>query len=361
VGKGQEKKHAGGCGTISAPTGKGISLDAVSIRTIFRASPIGVFIVQGGRFQFANEEFQRTTGHTEDELIGRDASALVHPEDWEKVRKNAIKMLKGERNSPYQYRVIDKAGEIKWIVESVSSISYQNGPATLGYFMDITEREHANAALALSEEKFRKAFRSSPDWIVITTLEDGYYVDVNEAFNDTTGYRRNEVIGRTSVELGIWVDPGQRKEMVEILREQGRIRNLEAKFRMKSGEIRHVLWSAEAIEYGEEKCLIAVTRDITERKIAEEERLEKEKLRGILEIACTTSHELNQPLQYIYYLLEEILEKLPGEKAVEKLKQQCDRMRRVMSKLENITTYSLTDYVNGEKMINIGVSGSPER
>lgn len=358
--KGKEKNTSNVCGTLSVPIEKAVSLDDVSMRAIFSASPIGVFIVAGGRFQFANEEFQRISGYAEDELVGRDASALVYPEDWEKVRKSAVEMLKGKPNSPYQYRVIDKTGKIKWIVESVCSISYQNGPASLGYFMDITEREHATTALTQSEEKFRKAFRSSPDWIVITTLEDGFYVDVNEAFKETTGYRYDEVIGRSSVELGIWVDPGQRKEMVRVLREQGRIKNLEVKFRMKSGEIRHVLWSAEVIDYGEEKCLIAVTRDITERKIAEEERLEKEKLRGILEIACTTSHELNQPLQYIYYLLEEILEKLPADKSAQKLKQQCDRMRRVMSKLENITTYRLTDYVNGEKMINIGESASAE-
>ena len=337
-----------------------ICFDGRSFANIFEASPIGIFIVQDRRFSLVNREFQRISGYSEDELLGNEASILVFAEDWEEVRSNAIKMLKGESSSPYLYRAKDKQGDLKWIIESVTSISYNDEPAILGYFMDYTEREHANEALARSEEKFHKAFRSSPDWIVITTLEDGFYIDVNEAFLETTGYHRGEVIGRTSVELGIWADPAQRKEMVKVLREQEKVRNLEAKFRMKSGEIRYVLWSAEVIDYGDEKCLIAVTRDITARKRAEEERLEKEKLRGVLEIACTTCHELNQPLQYIYYLLDEIEEKVSDKNAVEELKQQCDRMREVMGKVENITTYKSTEYVKGEKMIDIHNNPSPE-
>jgi PAS domain S-box-containing protein len=337
-----------------------ICFDGQSFANIFEASPIGIFIVQDRRFSLVNREFQRISGYSEDELLGNEASKLVFAEDWEEVRTNAIEMLKGERSSPYLYRAVDKKGDLKWIIESVTSISYNDSPAILGYFMDYTDREHANEALARSEEKFHKAFRSSPDWIVISTLEDGFYIDVNEAFLETTGYRRDEVIGRTSVALGIWAEPEQRKEMVKVLREQKMVRNLEAKFRMKSGEIRYVLWSAEVIDYGDEKCLIAVTRDITARKRAQEERLEKEKLRGVLEIACTTCHELNQPLQYIYYLLDEIEEKLSDKKAVQELKKQCDRMREVMGKVENLTTYKSTEYVKGEKMIDIYNNPSPQ-
>lgn len=329
------------------------SLDAKFFTSIFMTSPIGIFIAQEGKFCFVNPEFQRISGYREEELLGNHASMLVLPEDWPSVRQYAIEALKGQRSSPYLYRAVDKDGEIKWIIESVTSILYGGRRAILGYFMDNTEREYANEALGRSEEKFHKAFRSSPDWLVISTLEDGFYIDVNEAFLETTGYRREEVIGRTSLELGIWVDPEQRAEMARILHDQKKIRNLEAKFRMKSGEIRYVLWSAEVMDYGDEKCLIAVTRDITSRKRAQEERLEKERLRGILEIAGATCHELNQPLQYIYYLLDEIMREHPENKAVHDLKKQCDRMREVMAKVENITTYETTDYVRGEKMIDI--------
>ena len=329
-------------------------LDAKPFTNIFKTSPIGIFIVQDRRLCFVNPEFQRISGYSEDELLAMEASMLVLPEDWQMVKANAKMILKGERTTPYLYRAVDKEGDIKWILESVTSIRYNGQQAVLGYFMDNTDREHANEALGLSEEKFHKAFRSSPDWIVISTLQDGFYVDVNEAFLETTGYRREEVIGRTSNELGIWADPEQRKEMVKVLHEQKMVRNLEAQFRMKSGEIRFVLWSAEVIDYGDEKCLIAVTRDISSRKREELERLEKEKLQSVLEIAGATCHELNQPLQYVYYLLDEIMEENPENKAVNELKKQCDRMKEVMNKVENITTCETTEYVKGERMIDIG-------
>jgi PAS domain S-box-containing protein len=328
-------------------------LDAKPFTNIFTTWPIGIFIVQDRRLCFVNPEFQRISGYSEGELLANDASMLVLPEDWPMVKTNARKILKGERTAPYLYRAVDKQGDIKWIIESVTSIQYNGKPAVLGYFMDNTDREHANEALGLSEEKFHKAFRSSPDWVVISTLEDGFYIDVNEAFLETTGYRREEVIGRTSIELGIWADPEQRKGMVKVLHEQKMVRNLEAQFRMKSGEIRFVLWSAEVIDYGDEKCLIAVTRDITSRKREEQERLEKEKLQSVLEIAGATCHELNQPLQYVYYLLDEILEENPDSKAAKEMKKQCDRMKEIMTKMENITTYETTEYVRGEKMIDI--------
>ncbi|MGE5239713.1 MAG: sigma-54 interaction domain-containing protein [Chloroflexota bacterium] len=144
----------------------------------------------------------------------------------------------------------------------------------------MTERKQAEDALRLSEEKFYKAFRSSPDWITISHLADGRYVDVNDAFLRMTGYAREEVIGRTSLELGIWANPEDRREMVGKLQERGEVSNVEVRFRMKTGDVRVMLRSAEVIELGGKYCIIAVTRDITERKQAEEAlRLEVSSLR----------------------------------------------------------------------------------
>jgi PAS domain S-box-containing protein len=324
-----------------------------SFTDLFVGSPIGIYIVQEGKFQFVNPEFQETAGYREDELLGKDSSMIILPEDWEMVRENAVNMLKGKRSSPYLYRAVDKHGDIKWIIESVTSIDYGGKRAVLGYFMDNTEGERAKEALRLSEEKFNKAFHSSPDWFVISTLEDGFYIDVNEAFLKTTGYRLEEVIGHTTIELGIWANPEDRAKMVKILREEGSVRNMEVRFRMKSGEIRHVLWSSEVIDYGDEKCCLAMTRDITARKRAEQERLEKEKVQGVLETAGAACHELNQPLQFIYYLLDELSEENPQSKSVNKIKKQCDRMREITNKLEGITTYETTDYIQGSQIIDI--------
>ena len=124
---------------------------------IFRASsPVGLYIVQDGKFQFVNDYFYRAIGGSPDELLGTDPMGLVFPEDRNMVRENAIKMLKGEHSSPYKYRIIDKDGQIRWLLEGVASIQYQGRRASLGHSMDITERERAEARLQELYEEEKK-------------------------------------------------------------------------------------------------------------------------------------------------------------------------------------------------------------
>jgi PAS domain S-box-containing protein len=282
-----------------------------------------------------------------------ESLALVHPEDREMVRENAIKMLKGKRTTPYLARIKIKHGEPRYILETICSITYRGHRSTLGYFMDNTEQEMIKEALRRSEEKFQKAFRSSPDWVVITTLDDGIYLEVNQAFLHTTGYRFEEVIGRSSTELGIWADPKERDELYKILEQSGRVCNAEAQFKIKSGDTLYVLWSAEVFDYGGQKCLIAVTRDITHRKLAEQERLGREKLQGVLETAGATCHEMNQPLQNIFFMLDELIENGYDNETIFEIRRQIERIKQITSKLENITTYETKDYIQGTKIIDL--------
>ncbi len=323
---------------------------------LFYSSPIGIYIAQKGKFKLVNPEFVKMAGHKEEELLGMDTLKLVHPEDREDVKRKAIEMLKGQRKKPYIYRILTKNNEIRYILETVCPITYNKKPATLGYVMDNTEEEKIKEALKQSEEKFHKAFRSSPDWVVITTLDEGIYLEVNDAFLHTTGYELDEVIGKSSVELGIWVDPKQREELHKVLLENGRVCNAEVQFRTKYGDILHVLWSAEVIEYEGKKCLIAVTRNITDRKIAEQELLKREKLQGVLELAGATCHEMNQPLQNMFFILDELMDKYPKEEMLKKLKEQVQRIADITNKLENITTYETKEYVQGFRIIDIDKS-----
>ncbi len=319
---------------------------------IFVNSPIGIFIIQDGKFVFANPEFQKISGYNESEITNMNSLKIVHRDDKQFVRENAIKMLKGQLSNPYEHRISTKQNEIRWIIETVISINYEGRKAVLGYFMDNTDCVYAREALSISEDKFQKAFRSSPDWFVISTLE-GFYVDVNEAFLRATGYTREEIVGRSSVDAGIWVDPQKRAEMVKIISGKGIIRNMEVEFRMKSGEIRQMLWSVEAITYGEEECLIAMARDITDRHRAQQEQLGREKLEGVLEIAGATCHEINQPLQHMYLLLNEAMKENPHMESLQEVKKQCDRIKEITQKMESITVCESTEYVGGQKMVDI--------
>ena len=131
----------------------------------------------------------------------------------------------------------------------------------------------AAESLRVSEEKFSKAFVTSPDSININRLSDGMYIDINEGFTKITGYTREDVIGKTSVELDIWANPAQREVLVKGLRETGVVNNLEAQFRFKDGSITTGLMSARIIEVNHEKCILSITRDISDRKQAENDLL----------------------------------------------------------------------------------------
>jgi|GEM_PF-754968 PAS domain S-box-containing protein len=122
---------------------------------LFTNSPIGVYIVQDGKFKMVNPQFLKITGYSREELLGRDSLTLVVPEDRGLVREKAIKMLKGECFTPYEYRAISKNGEIKWVMETVTSIQYQGRRAALGSFMDVTERKEAEKAIIQLNEVLR--------------------------------------------------------------------------------------------------------------------------------------------------------------------------------------------------------------
>jgi two-component system, cell cycle sensor histidine kinase and response regulator CckA len=110
-------------------------------RNLMAWSPVGIYLIQDRKFVLANHGFQAITGYTEDELLHLTTEQLVHPEDRRQVRRNAIRMLRGKGFVPYEYRAITKGGEVRWIMETATSIQYQGRRASLGYFMDITERK----------------------------------------------------------------------------------------------------------------------------------------------------------------------------------------------------------------------------
>lgn len=129
--------------------------DEEIVRILRSNTPIGLFILQDGKFKFINENFRDVISGRTDELNDTVSMNLVLPEDREMVRENAVKMLKGESRSPYKYRVMTSDGGIRWLLEGVVSIQYQGKRAVLGHSMDITEREMAQEKLEEAYEKER--------------------------------------------------------------------------------------------------------------------------------------------------------------------------------------------------------------
>jgi PAS domain S-box-containing protein len=102
---------------------------------------IGSYIVQQGRFRYVNPEFCRITGYPREELIGMPSLDLVHPDYQKHVQICAKQMLTGQRTTPYEFRVVDGTGRVKWVMETVTAVKHEGARAALGYFMDITQQK----------------------------------------------------------------------------------------------------------------------------------------------------------------------------------------------------------------------------
>jgi len=126
----------------------------------------------------------------------------------------------------------------------------------------LREAEHGRA---LSEEKFAKVFRSSPIAFSITTVDEGRFLDVNEAFEQRYGYPRRELLGRTVFDIGIWDDPSERMRLLHEIREHGHVRNRVTRFRNHSGEAIDTFYSAEIVAIEGCDCVLAVSEDLPER------------------------------------------------------------------------------------------------
>ena len=124
--------------------------------------------------------------------------------------------------------------------------------------------KQAEESRTLSEDKFTKVFRSSPIAFSITTVAEGRFIDVNEAFERRYGYSCKEFLGRTVFDIGVWDDPGERPQMLDQVRKQGQVRNRITRFRTRSGELLDTIYSADIIELDGQQCLLAVSEDLPE-------------------------------------------------------------------------------------------------
>jgi len=235
-------------------------------------------------------------GVQSDSYSGRveDFHRLVHPEDRALVGKAVADARQSGKPYVAEFRVVRPDGIVRWITARGQFFYDANGDAErmLGMSVDITERKHAEEALKKSEEKFSKAFRESPMALAVTRLKDDRYLEINDTYEQMTGWRRDETIGRTTFDLNLWVHSRQRMELAKEIRAKGTVRNLEFRFRCKNGEQRDGLGSAELIEIEGEPCIMAVVADVTERHKADEAlRRSEQRLRLAVQAGRMYAHE----------------------------------------------------------------------
>jgi PAS domain S-box-containing protein len=248
---------------------------------IENASDVVYSLSLDGIFTYISPNEPGSLGGFAVEALGKSFESIVHPEDvnigWAFL--NQI-LETGNSVTSRDYRVLTGDGKVRWHSSRGSALLDGEGKihGFLGITRDITQRKLADDALQQSEEKFRKAFLTSPDSININRLHDGMYIQINKGFTTIMGYKEEEIIGKTSLELNVWKNPKDRELLVEGLKSKAYVENLEAEFCAKNGETRYGLMSAAIIELNGEVHILSITRDITERRKAEDSLKEGDRL-----------------------------------------------------------------------------------
>jgi diguanylate cyclase (GGDEF)-like protein/PAS domain S-box-containing protein len=247
-------------------------------RTAFQTSLDGIAIshLDDGTYIDVNKAFLEMLSYERAEVVGQSSLQLnlwVDAGD----RDSLVERLR--RNASFRdvnVRFRKKSGDLIWVLLSCTVMEIKGVPCILTVARDITEAKAAEERLAaakeaqrMSEARYRAAFQTSPHGVALNRLEDGTYLDVNGAFLDTTGYNLEEVIGQSTLDLNIWVDPGDRDRIVGSLLRNSVFRG-DLKFRKKTGEIRWGRMSASLFEHEGVSCILSVTQDITDAEAANE-------------------------------------------------------------------------------------------
>jgi PAS domain S-box-containing protein len=265
-------------------------------KTIWDHSLAGIYVSQDGNFQIVSPIAVTFTGYSLDELIGRKSNSIVHPDDRERVKRDAVAMLAGTRTAPYEFRIVTKQGKICWVMETVTSTIFRGKPAILGNSMDITLRKTVGERLQESENLYRAIFETTGTATIIIEADRTIYL-LNSEFEKMTGYKRSEWEGKKK-----WTEYVAPKDIARMKRYHAlrRIdptaapRNYEHDLIDAEGRTRHMFLTVDMIP-GTKKSVASFT-DITEWREAEQRLKKREKE---LRIKSRSLEELNTTLRVL--------------------------------------------------------------
>lgn len=249
-----------------------------------------------------NAAAERMYGWTREEMIGKTGESTLKTEFFNTTRQAVLQQLRDTGEFSAEVAQLRKDGTRFFVETHTVAIPAAQGGFTqlISVNRDITERKKSEDVLRQSQAQFAGIFQSSPTPIALTRLADGKITDVNEAFCELFGISRDEVVGRTSLEVGI-ADPESRARALAMLKEKGFIRNLEQRAKTHSGKLLHILNSVENININGEQYALTTIIDITERKAAEKnlERI-NEKLNEILESIKDDFYVLDRDWNFVF-------------------------------------------------------------
>ena len=219
-------------------------------RDLVEKTQVGMMITdQKGNIMYFNDRLKELFGYNQFEFSRLKMADIIYPDDLSFINEQHRKRFAGEEViNRYEFRGLRKDGQPIWLEIAVETIIEDGAVVgTRSYIWDISDRKKQEEAIKESEERFRKAFQTSPDSVNINRLRDGMYISINKGFTDITGYTEEDVHGKTSLDIEIWANPEDRQKLVAGLQKDGIVRNLEAPFIMKAGTITYGLMSAAVV------------------------------------------------------------------------------------------------------------------
>ena len=222
---------------------------------------------------YMSPRIKELTGYTPDEwyAIPDIWFKSIHPADQERINKAYEKSHENGIAFSEEYRFIRRDGRTIWIKEDTNLIrdGNRNPLYWQGILLDITQEKESQASIRESEERFRRIFHSSPIATCVVTLEDGRFIDANQAFLNLIGTSLESLIGNTSVELGYWDKGGDRESFVQKLKEQGTLQGIEIQYVNVPNGPKDTLAYYELIELGGKSCVLSMFYEVTEQKKAQ--------------------------------------------------------------------------------------------
>ncbi len=306
---------------------------------------IGTCIIQDGKCVYMNNTAKKITGLSHPQKPGYLTDAfdkIIHPKDKSFVMEymNIIEEGALPISPRFTYRLNTNSDETKWIEQHTIAISHNGKPAILMVNKDVTERKNTEEALNITNEKFSKAFYSAPIMLSLTKIEDDQYIEINETFEHITGYIREEVLGRTLLNLDLFTLE-ELDRLKQLLSDNCVVYNEPFNIKRKSGEAANILLSSQVMEIKDELFLISSAVDITERKQLYNQL--EEKTRELEDFVYTVSHDLKAPLVslegFSSILINEHQEKLSdkGVHYLKRIQHNVNNMKSLISDLLDLS------------------------
>jgi two-component system, cell cycle sensor histidine kinase and response regulator CckA len=258
-----------------------------------------------GNFTFFNNALLIISGYSREELTGMNYRAYTDPDEGRRIKKvyNQV-YASGASGIIVDYAFIRKDGTRAQVETSANLLRDVAGQPIgfHGILRDCTDRKHHEAILRQSEESYRHLMELAPDSIVVTRIEDGRFIQVNQAFCKRTGYKLEEVIGHTAFELNIYNNPADRQRVLSTLQQHGRIEGMEVQFRSKTGELLDNLISVQPFKFRDEDCLLLIATNVGKLKETQSAlRRSEERYRQILETMEEGYYEIDLRGNFTYF------------------------------------------------------------